>query len=124
MANKITPGSGITNEGGGWYSVPTENYYAIDWIIKYVKGDSTLITLSFAWVCSETKGPGIAEKIYISEKANTNVLSDLTCVMNASKTRGIWIECPKRAEKMLIKIEFTDGTTGAVNVYAMTDYNE
>lgn len=124
MANTITAGSGITDEGGGWYSISTGNYYAVNWIVKYVLGNSTSITLSFAWACSDAEGPGSSEKIMVSDKANMNILGDMTCVMNAAATRGIWIECPKRADKAFIKVEFADGTTGEVDLYAMTDLNQ
>ena len=108
----------LTAQSSGWYRLATNHYTAVEWHVRYVQGDSTNVSLTFAR--SKDGGP----RIMYSERAADNTAENLTIILDdaAAVWRGWWLEIPQSADYVYVRVQFPDGTTGEVQIEGYLDY--
>jgi hypothetical protein len=119
--NAVTTNT-LTAQSSGWYRLPTNHYTAVNWMVRYTVGDSTNVTLTFAY--SMTTPPLTTSRIYYSERAADNTAENMTIILDdaAPVWRGWWMEIPQSADYVYVRVEFAAGTTGAVAIEGLLDY--
>jgi|GEM_PF-5190129 hypothetical protein len=108
----------LTAQSSGWYRLATNHYTAVEWHVRYVQGDSTNVSLTFAR--SKDGGP----RIMYSERAADNTAENLTIILDdaAAAWRAWWLEIPQSSDYVYVRVQFNGGTTGEVQIEGYLDY--
>lgn len=120
-ANEITTGT-LTLVSGTTYRIATANYYKMNLLLDYSKGDSTSVTIQVGYRYADSGIPSTTTYIASIADGTTNVLTDDAIVMNATAARQIQLNTSKRADWLYVTITFSGGTTATMRADVILDY--
>jgi len=128
MAIGLSATNAITTEtltlvSGTTYRIATANYYKMNLLLDYAKGDSTSVTVTIGYRYTDTGIP--ATTTYIASMAGSgNVAENDEIVMSATAARQFALSTSKRADWLYLTFTFDGGTTATLRADVILDYTQ